>query len=366
VLAATFADRLAASVPRQAVICDVESLAHLAGFATPYEEWPVGNPFVPCPAVLVVGPSGPVLVVASMYTQFCAPDGPPVMPYRSYDPSLEPDPVGSLRAELVRALHETGITAGVVDLDAAVPHWMGALLADHGFQLAHSSPPLTTDSAVVAAVERAARLADVAQEAVLAMAEPGSTELELAGRVQERMAAMAGKRVATILTVTAGPASGTRPGPATSRAIASGDLVLCDVAPWIDGAWADAATTVCAGRPSRSQQQAFDAVREALDLAIELCRPGAIGREVDAAVRASLSGHGAPYPHHTGHGIGARWWQGPAITSYSGDRIDDGMIVAVEPALYDPEIGGVRLEHTFRVSATGNVLLTRHDHRLTA
>jgi Xaa-Pro aminopeptidase len=106
-------------------------------------------------------------------------------------------------------------------------------------------------------------------------------------------------------------------------------------------------------------------VREALDLAIELCRPGAIGREVDATVRASLSKHGAPYPHHTGHGIGARWWQEPAITSYSDDRIDDGMIVAVEPALYDPEIGGVRLEHTFRVSATGNVLLTRHDHRLT-
>jgi hypothetical protein len=79
----------------------------------------------------------------------------------------------------------------------------------------------------------------------------------------------------------------------------------------------------------------------------------------------SLAEAGPPYPHHTGHGVGARWWQEPLITPYSETRLEEGNLLAVEPALYDPDAGGVRLEATLRVRAGGNELLTPYEHRLT-
>jgi Xaa-Pro aminopeptidase len=365
VLSDPFARRIARTCPTCAVVTDPELLAYLTGFCTPAEEWPVANPFTPVPALLVVGPEDATLVVASMYRRFCDPDGPSVLEYRSYDPDRAPAPTAELAAALGEALTRCHVPPGGLAVDHTLPHVLAPTLAAHGLEPAVSPITPELDAELAASVGRAARLADVAQAAVLRLAEPGRTELELASAAHAAMSSVAGARVSAILTVTAGRASGARPGPATTRVVADGDLVLCDVAPWGGGAWADAATTVCAGRPSRRQQRMFDAVRDALELANALCRPGAVGGDVDAAVRASLSGSGDPYPHHTGHGLGVRWWQEPAITRYSRDRIDEGAIVAVEPALYDAEVGGVRLEHTLRVRAGGNELLTRHQHRLT-
>ena len=151
---------------------------------------------------------------------------------------------------------------------------------------------------------------------------------------------------------------------ATGRVIQSGDLVLCDTAPWIDGHWSDSANAVCAGVPDGEQRRIFDRVRQALELAIGLCRPGAIACDVDAAVRAELADLGPTYSHHTGHGIGASWSEPPRITPYERMRLEEGMVLAVEPAFYAEGFGGIRLEHVFVVRAGGNEILTRFEHTL--
>ena len=77
-----------------------------------------------------------------------------------------------------------------------------------------------------------------------------------------------------------------------------------------------------------------------------------------------LADHGPTYSHHTGHRIGAAWSEEPRITPYCGARLEEGMVLALEPAIYQPGWGGIRLEHTFLVGANGNEILTKFEHTL--
>ncbi len=351
---------------RQAVLCHPETLARLGVFELPAEDWPVSNPFVPVPALLCLG-RGSVLVVADFHAGDVRPSDADVVTYRSYDYGTAPDPPGELRAALVAALDQAGVEPGPTGVEARalpleVAEWMrdaGRTLVDCGDAVAASPPP------PLEAVRRASRLADVVQQAVKDHAAPGMTEAELAGLAAAAMAREAGRRVPAILTVTTGAeATATGGGVATARVVQRGDLVLTDVSPWIDGGWSDTANAVFVGRPDRDTRRRFDAVRRALHEGIALCLPGAVAKEVDRDVRAMLAEHGPTYAHHTGHRIGAAWSEEPRITPYSDGVIEEGMVLALEPAIYLPGWGGIRLEHTFEVGAEGNEILTRFEHTL--
>jgi Xaa-Pro aminopeptidase len=215
------------------------------------------------------------------------------------------------------------------------------------------------------AVRRASYLADIVQQAVKDNAAPGISEAELAGLAAAAMYREAGRRVAAILTVSTGPeGTATGGGVATGRIVRSGDLVLTDTSPWIDGGWSDTANAVFVGTPDATTRRRFDAVRRALEVGIELCRPGVVARDVDRAVRDLLAPHGPTYPHHTGHRIGAAWSEEPRITPYCEMHIEEGMVLALEPAIYQPGWGGIRLEHVFHVGADANEILTRFEHTL--
>jgi Xaa-Pro aminopeptidase len=175
----------------------------------------------------------------------------------------------------------------------------------------------------------------------------------------------AGKRVPAILTVSTGAeATATGGGVATGRIVRSGDLVLTDTSPWIDGGWSDTANAVFVGTPDRRTRERFDAVRRALHAGIDLCRPGVVARDVDRRVRELLEDYGPTYRHHTGHRIGVAWSEEPRITPYCEERLEEGMVLALEPAIYEPGWGGIRLEHTFVVGASGNDVLTKFEHML--
>jgi Xaa-Pro aminopeptidase len=77
-----------------------------------------------------------------------------------------------------------------------------------------------------------------------------------------------------------------------------------------------------------------------------------------------LAGYGPTYPHHTGHRIGPAWSEEPRITPYCEDRLEEGMVLALEPALYLPGWGGIRLEHVFIVGEGENEILTMFEHTL--
>jgi Xaa-Pro dipeptidase len=349
----------------QAVISHPESLASIGCFDLPDADWPVANPFVAVPALLCVAPDDAVLVVADFHAADVRPSEARVVTYRSYDFRRPPDPAGELRATLVATLDEAGFSPGPTGIETRhLPHAVADWLDQTG------RTPVSCDAAMrldpsLDAVRRACRLSDVVQQAVKDHAEAGISEAELAGLAAAAMFREAGKRVPAILTVSTGAeGTATGGGVATGRVVQPGDLVLTDTSPWIDGGWADTANAVFVGTPDRTTRDRFDAVRRALDVGIGMCRPGVVAKDVDRQVRELLAEHGPTYGHHTGHRIGAAWSEEPRITPYCEDRIEEGMVLALEPALYVPGWGGIRLEHTFLVGARDNEILTTFEHTL--
>jgi Xaa-Pro aminopeptidase len=368
-------DRLRAALDEaglsRAVLSHPETLAYLGCFETPVEDWPVSNPFVAVPALLCLGPEDAVLVVADFHVTDVRACDAQVVTYRSYDFRSPPDPAGELRISLVAALDAASIEPGPTGVEALnLPHEIAEWLHEAGRTPVACDTAVASSRQVAAApgldqILRACRLADVVQQAVKDHAAPGVSEAELAGLAAAAMFQEAGRRVPAILTVTAGAeATATGGGVATARVVQSGDLVLTDTSPWIDGAWSDTANAVSVGTPDRETQRRFDAVRRALHEGISLCRPGAVAKDVDQQVREMLAEHGPTYMHHTGHRIGAAWSEEPRITPYSDERIEEGMVLAVEPAIYLSGWGGIRLEHVFVVGATDNEILTRFEHTL--
>jgi Xaa-Pro dipeptidase len=349
----------------QAVLSHPETLASIGCFELPAENWPVSNPFVAVPALLCLGPEENVLVVADFHApDVRAMDG-AVLTYRSYDFEQPPDPLGELRTTLLDALSLAVFAPGPVGVESRhLPHAVAGWFHEAGYT------PVPCDDVVrvepsLDAVRRASRLSDVVQQAVKDHAEPGISEAELAGLAAAAMYREAGRRVPAILTVTTGAdATATGGGVPTGRVVHPGDLVLTDTSPWIDGGWADTANAVFVGKPDRETRERFDAVRRALHEGIALCRPGAVAKDVDRHVRGLLAGHGPTYAHHTGHRIGAAWSEEPRITPYCEERLDEGMVLALEPAIYVPGWGGIRLEHTFLVGPQDNEILTRFEHTL--
>lgn len=349
----------------QAVLSHPETLASLGCFETPDEDWPVANPFVSVPALLCLAPGDTVLVVADFHAPDVRPSGARVVAYRSYDFRQAPDPAGELRATLVATLDEAGFSRGPTGVEARhLPQAVAEWLHQAG------RTPVPCDAAVqvdpsLDAIKRACRLADVVQQAVKDHAAPGISEAELAGLAAAAMFREAGKRVPGILTVTTGAqATATGGGVATGRVVEHGDLVLTDTSPWIDGGWSDTANAVFVGTPDATTRNRFDAVRRALHDGIAMCRPGVVAKDVDRRVRELLDAHGPTYGHHSGHRIGAAWSEEPRITPYCEERIEEGMVFALEPAIYLAGWGGIRLEHTFLVGGSDNEILTRFEHTL--
>jgi Xaa-Pro dipeptidase len=143
----------------------------------------------------------------------------------------------------------------------------------------------------------------------------------------------------------------------TPRPMESGDLAVLEMAVVADGFWSDRTRAAVAGQPSGEQKRAFDAVRRAQEATIEAIRPGVTAAEVDHAARGVL--HAAGYDdeaflHVTGHGLGLRYHEPTPLICPGGETVlEEGMVHTVEPGLYVPGMGGIRLEENVIVTATG-------------
>lgn len=352
------------------VLSGTETVAHLSGYAEPLEDYPVANPFVASPALLVLSRGDARVIAPDSYPLEAAAACVPTSTYRSYAYQDKPDPRRERQRVLAVIMRELEISAGRIGVEeASLPMQLADDLRQRGFELVDVGGAVLAGRVVklpdeVDAIREASRLCDAAQRAIVDEARSGLTDVELAGLAHLSIGRVAGRRVPAFLNVTSGAKAAAPPWEADTKTIEEGDIVLTDVAPWFDGVWSDSANAVVVGSADKRQQEVFDAVRRTLELAISLCRPGAVARDVDRRVRASLENFGRTYPHHTGHGIGASWSEEPRITPYSDATIGEGMVLSVEPAVYIPGWGGIRLEHTFLVGPRHNEMLTEFEHTL--
>lgn len=148
----------------------------------------------------------------------------------------------------------------------------------------------------------------------------------------------------------------------TDRRIAEGDLVLVELGVVVDGYWSDLTRTVVAGRASERQREVYDAVQRAQVADLAACRPGARGDEVDAIGRRILgsAGLGRYFLHHTGHGIGFRYHEPyPSIHPDSRQTLAEGNVHSLEPGVYVPGFGGIRIEDDVLETEGGAEALSR-------
>jgi Xaa-Pro aminopeptidase len=220
-------------------------------------------------------------------------------------------------------------------------------------------------------IRRTNEIAAFGLEAFKRAAVPGASEVEVMAAVEQAITVQGhGHRGARCVrgfaTIGSGPdlANGWWYFRGSTRKIEPGDAVMIELGTVADGYWSDHTRTVVAGKATQPLAEAYAAVRAGLDAAFAAARPGATGGEVDAASRAAVAARGAEqYAHHTGHGVGFRYHESrPALVPGSSAVLAANQVLAMEPGIYSPELGGgVRHEDDAVVTESGAVALASTD-----
>jgi Xaa-Pro aminopeptidase len=216
------------------------------------------------------------------------------------------------------------------------------------------------DVGEVAAIRHAAVLAGEAFAGTLSAIRPGVTEREIAAVLESELRRRGSEWHPFPTIVASGPRSALPHARTETRSVQAGDLVLLDFGAQVDGYCADLTRTVVAGRADERQQAVYQLVREAQRRAIAGLRAGLSGREADALARAVIDARGFAdaFGHGLGHGLGLEVHEAPRLNRASVEELPEDAVVTVEPGVYLPGWGGVRLEDDVRLARDGAELLS--------
>jgi Xaa-Pro dipeptidase len=217
----------------------------------------------------------------------------------------------------------------------------------------------------IARLERAAQLTDEVTVRIAGELDGGRSELDVAGAI-DLLIAGAGARRSFETIVQSGPNSAQPHLRPTARSIAPGDLVLLDFGAAWEGYKADTTRTFAIGEPDARQMEVHALVLAAHDAAVAAVRPGATVGDVDEAARAVIrdGGLGERFIHRVGHGLGLDGHEDPSLDPGGSAALEAGMVITIEPGVYLPGWGGVRIEDDVVVEAGGGRLLTNADRSL--
>jgi Xaa-Pro dipeptidase len=212
---------------------------------------------------------------------------------------------------------------------------------------------------------RAASITDAVGEEIIGRLRPGQTELEVSVMIGAAIGAHGGSLSFESL-VQSGPNSALPHMRPTSRKLSAGDFVLLDFGAAFDGYKADTTRMAVVGTPSEQHVEIHRLVLEAHDAAIAAVRAGTTTGAVDAAARQVIdaAGMGDRFFHRTGHGLGLEAHEDPSLDPGSATVLEAGMVFTIEPGIYVPGWGGVRIEDDVVVESSGCRLLTTADRSL--
>ncbi len=211
------------------------------------------------------------------------------------------------------------------------------------------------DDGEVARIEAAAAIADAALGAVRPRMLDGPTEADFGLELDTEIRRLGAEGTSFETIVAAGPNGAMphhRPG---HRAIAEGDLVVVDFGAVVDGYCSDMTRTVVVGDPSPTQRRMLEVVTASQAAGVAAVAPGVAATAVDGACRSMISeaGWGEAFVHGTGHGVGLEIHEAPRVGTTSTATLAAGHVVTVEPGVYLPAHGGVRVEDTVVVTTEG-------------
>lgn len=220
---------------------------------------------------------------------------------------------------------------------------------------------MVKDSDEIAAIREAARIADSAYEHIVRNIKPGLSERDIALEIDCFMRKNGADKEGFDTIVAFGTRSALPHAKPTDKRIAEGGLIVMDFGAVYAGYHSDITRTVVLGIADKRQEEIYSIVLEAQSRAISAIRPGLAGGDVDSIARDYIKdcGYGENFGHGLGHGLGLAIHDGKILAKGSDIILQPGMVVTVEPGIYIPGWGGIRIEDDVLVTDTGHELLTR-------
>jgi Xaa-Pro aminopeptidase len=222
------------------------------------------------------------------------------------------------------------------------------------------------DAGEVAQIVRAVGMAERALERTLAALRPGLSETMVAGLLEQHLRDEGSEAFPFPSIVASGPRSALPHARAGDRRLETGDLVLLDFGAVSGGYCSDITRTVVLGAATAEQRAIYDVVREANSRASGAVRVEMLGMAADAVARDYIDacGYGDAFGHSLGHGIGLEVHEAPRLAKTVETPLAAGMVVTIEPGIYRPGWGGVRIEDDVLLTDTGAEVLTTFPRHL--
>ena len=215
-------------------------------------------------------------------------------------------------------------------------------------------------------IKKAIALSDQAIAYIAGFVEPGMTEKEVAWELEVFMRTRGAEKLAFDSIVGSGPNGAMPHATVSERVIQAGEPIVMDMGAVIDGYNSDLTRTICPGRPNDKFREIHAIVLEAQLTAERNIRPGMQGKQADAIAREVIeeAGYGENYGHGLGHGVGLAVHEKPGVGRLSEDVLEPGMVFTVEPGIYLPGWGGVRIEDIVVMREDGVEVLTQASKEL--
>ncbi len=258
---------------------------------------------------------------------------------------------------------EKSITWAQLDgLKTKMPSHLEWLPIDDSVQTMRASK----DSKEIANIKVAIKVAQEALKKTLPSLKPGIIERELAAKLDYQLRLIGAEKPAFDTIVVSGERSALVHGKPSDKAIEKGDFVTIDYGAVVNGYASDITRTFIMGKPSKKQREIYETVYRAQAVAIEAAKPGMNGKELDAVARDIIkkAGYGDYFGHGLGHGLGFAVHDRPRVGALSEDVIPKNAMITIEPGIYIPDFGGVRIEDDVRITKNGCEVLTSLPKRL--
>lgn len=266
------------------------------------------------------------------------------------------DPMEKLRTVIPPGKHVLGIEKRAMSVhrcESISSAYGSGVFADIGRQI--DSLRQRKSKEEIGLVRQAASLTDRVLEEAVRLVRPGMAELELAAEIEYRIRTSGAQGPAFPTTVLGGRRSALPHGHSGDYRFQENDFVLIDMGLTVNGYCSDITRTFLLGEGSPRQADMYETVREAHRLAVAAAAAGTELGEIDRAARGHIDsrGYGAFFPHRVGHGLGLEVHEEPSVHGSNRDRVEPGWLFTIEPGIYVPELGGVRIEDDVWIGADG-------------
>lgn len=217
------------------------------------------------------------------------------------------------------------------------------------------------DADEIATLRRAIAATDQAYEEVVRGLRPGQTEREVAWALEKRLRELGAEGMAFGPTVAAGPHAAVPHHESGDYRLSIGEPVWIDLGARLEGYCGDLTRSFCLGDASEEYVQAYGLVQRAQQAALDGIRAGLTGEQADGLARAVIAagGRGEEFGHALGHGVGLAIHERPRLGRGADPVLRPGMVVTVEPGIYRPDWGGIRIEDVILVGENGSEVLSK-------